>query len=281
MASNVLDDKSTPHGKSSGLHGALVLGATGGLGKAYCQALASRHFHLLISGRDELALNALATELRDRYCVEVRTMVADLCQASDRDKVESALRENATLTWLVNAAGVAQWGAFMELPEDRQQQMFQINLLAPMQLLRFAIGEFRTRGGGTIIQVASGAAFFSVPFLAGYCATKGAIVQLLTSVGEEIRGESICLQALCPGFVKTKMFLRANADADRLPNWIWMTPERVVRESIRAAERNRLVCIPGKRYRMMLFGMRWAPTWVARRVAGKLFGNFPKYRVSI
>jgi len=259
---------------------ALVLGATGGLGKAYCKALASRQLNLIISGRNAMTLEALATELSSVHGVAVTTLVADLCNASDRSQVVALIEKNAKINWLVNSAGVAQWGKFMELSSASQQELFQVNLLTPLEFLRSAVEAFGSRGGGTIVHVASAAAFFSVPFLSCYCASKGAVVQAITSIREEIRGKGVCLQALCPGFVKTDMFARAGADADRLPSWIWMSPERIVRESIGAAKLNRSVCIPGKRYRLILFGMRWVPAQLSRRVAGWMFGNFSKYHIS-
>ena len=265
---------------SSAGNTALVLGATGGLGKAYCKALASRQFNLVISGRNAMALDVLATELGSEHGVAVNTLVADLCNASDCSRVLALLEQNAKINWLVNSAGVAHWGKFMELSLASQQELFQVNLLTPLELLRSAAEAFRRRGGGTIVHVASAAAFFSVPFLSSYCASKGAVVQAMTSIREEIRGDGVCLQALCPGFVKTEMFARAGADSDRLPSWIWMSPDRIARESIRAVELNRSVCIPGKRYHLMLFAMRWLPAQISRRVAGWLFGNFSKYRIS-
>jgi uncharacterized protein len=258
---------------------ALVLGATGGIGQAYCRALAVNKFDLILSGRNVASLDALAEELRSKYAVDVQTLVADLCDAKGRTQVTEVLQNTPHLNWFVNAAGVAQWGASMELSLESQRQLLEVNLVVPMELVRSAIHAFQLRGGGTIVHIASAAAFFSVPFLASYCASKGAIVQWLTSIREEIRGKPICLQALCPGFVKTQMFSLAGADAERLPSWIWISPERIARESIRAAAKNHPVCIPGKRYRLMLLSMRLVPTSVSRRVAGWLFGNFSKYRI--
>ena len=157
--------------------------------------------------------------------------------------------------------------------------MFQLNLLVPIRLVRSAVEAFERRGGGQVIQIASAAAFFTVPFLSGYCATKTAIVQWLRSIRKENHASKVYVQALCPGFVKTEMFSKAGANADRLPRWIWMSPERVVRESLRAVKLNRTVCIPGRRYRMMIFGLKWVPSSISLWVAGRMFGNFLKYRV--
>ena len=258
---------------------ALVLGATGGLGKVYCHALAKCRLHLIISGRNEKALQALSNELVAAYNVEVETHIADLgCDASV-ESVIALIRCNERITSFVNATGVAQWGRYSEFSETSEQARFQINLLVPLRLVRSAVEAFERRGGGTVIQVASAAAFFTVPFLSGYCASKTAIVQWVRSIRQENHASKVYVQALCPGFVKTEMFSKAGANADRLPNWIWMSPERVVRESLRAVDLNRTVCIPGRRYRMMIFGLKWVPSSISIFVAGRMFGNFSKYRI--
>ena len=258
---------------------ALVLGATGGLGKAYCHALAKCSLHLIISGRNEQALQALSNELVAAYNVEVETHIADLSFEANVEKVMALIRGNERIARFVNATGLAQWGHYTEFSEASEQAMFQINLWVPIQLVRCAVEAFEQRNGGKVIQVASAAAFFPIPFLSGYCATKMAIVQWLRSIRQENHASKVYIQALCPGVVKTQMFSKAGANADRLPSWIWMSPERVVRESLRAVELNRTVCIPGRRYRMMIFGLKWVPSSISIFVAGRLFGNFSKYRV--
>ncbi len=260
---------------------ALVLGATGGLGQAYCHALAKRKLNLILSGRNEVALQKLAHQLTAEHGIEITIQVADLCAAADVERILAIIRENKQLNWLVNAAGSAQWGNFRELASESEQAMFQVNLLTPIRLVRTAIETFESRGGGKIVHVASAAAFFMVPFLSSYCASKTAIVHWLRSIRQEPCGNRVYIQALCPGFVKTDMFAKAGANADKLPGLVWMSPERVVRESLRSLDRHQTVCIPGRRYRLMIFGLKFVPSAISVRVAGWMFGNFTKYRMPL
>ena len=125
---------------------ALVLGATGGLGKAYCHALAKCRLHLIISGRNEKALQALSNELVAAYNVEVETHIADLGFEANVERVMALIRSNERITWFVNATGLAQWGHFSEFSEASEQAMFQINLLVPIRLVRCAVEAFERRG---------------------------------------------------------------------------------------------------------------------------------------
>jgi short-subunit dehydrogenase len=258
---------------------ALILGASGGLGRAYAEALACDGFDLILSGRDSAKLDAVEAWIINRVDVGVSKVVADLCNPDDRARISSLLLAEPNLTWLVNASGIAQWREFITTPINAERALFELNLLAPIDLIRAAYNAFLGRSNATIVQIASGASFYSVPYLAAYCASKGAIVQFITAFREEVRDRGVSIQALCPGFVKTEMFTHAGANAERLPSWIWMSPERVVRESIRSAKRNRAICIPGLRYRLVLFASKWVPMSYSRRVAGWMFGRFEKYQL--
>ncbi len=274
-------DKNTTHITDTSPSTALVLGATGGLGEAYCHALAKRKLNLILSGRNEAALKKLADQLLAAYGVEIQTHVADLCSSTDLDRILAIIRDNKQLDWLVNAAGLAQWGPLRDLSSESEQAMFQVNLLTPLRLVRTAIEAFDSRGGGKIVHVASAAAFFMVPYLSSYCASKTAIVHWLRSTRQESRGNRVYVQALCPGFVRTDMFVKAGANADKLPRWIWMSPERVVRESLISMEWKQTVCVPGRRYRMMILGLKFVPSAISIRAAAWMFGDFAKYRMPL
>lgn len=258
---------------------ALVLGATGGIGQAFCEELASRGFDLVISGRNAAKLDSMAEQLASKHGIAVEYQVWDLAKPEDVDRVASYLEKNKRLTWLINSSGQAQWGRFHELSIESQTELFQVNLMSSVRLLHAAILAFQHRNQGTIIFVASAAGFFSVPYISSYCATKSGLVQLLVSVHEELSATGLRIQALCPGFVKTDMFAIAGADFNRIPPGIWLHPQRIVRESLNAIGKNKAVVIPGKRYRLMLWLTKWGPASISRRIAGRLFGSFDRFRL--
>ncbi len=258
---------------------ALVLGATGGIGQAFCEELASRGFDLVISGRNAAKLDSMAKQLASKHGIGVEYQVWDLAKPEDVDRIASYLEENKRLTWFVNSSGQALWGRFHELSLESQMELFQVNLMSSVRLLHAAILAFRDRNQGSIIFVASAAGFFSVPYISSYGATKSGLVQLLVSVHEELSATGLRIQALCPGFVKTDMFAIAGADFNRIPLGIWLQPQRIVRESLNAIGKNKAVVIPGKRYRLMLWLTKWGPASISRRFAGRLFGSFDRFRL--
>jgi uncharacterized protein len=258
---------------------ALVLGATGGIGQAFCEELASRGFDLVISGRNVTKLESLAARLASNHRIAVEYQIWDLAKPDDVHRIARYLDENKRLTWFINSSGQAVWGRFHELSIESQTELFQVNLMSSVKLLHAAIRAFRHRNQGSIIFVASAASFFSVPYISSYCATKSGLVQLLVSVHEELASTGLRIQALCPGFVKTDMFTIAGADTNRIPPGIWLPPERIVRESLKAIGKNKAIVIPGKRYRLMLWITKWGPASISRRVTGWIFGSFERFRL--
>ncbi len=258
---------------------ALVLGATGGIGQAFCEALASSGFDLVISGRNVTKLESLGSQLTSKHGIEVEHRIWDLAKPDDVERIANYIQETKQLTWFINASGQAAWGRFHELSIQSQSELFQVNLLSPVKLLHAAINAFRERDQAAIIFVASAASFFSIPYISSYCSTKSGLVHLLASVHEELASTGIRIQALCPGFVKTDIFSIAGADINRIPSGLWLSPERVVRESLNAISKNKAIVIPGKRYRLLLWSTKWTPASINRRIAGWLFGSFDRFRL--
>jgi uncharacterized protein len=259
---------------------ALVLGATGGIGQVFCHALAESGLSLIISGRDEAALQRLSQSIQAEFNSPIEIRCWDLTHEADIQAAIACLEADAKITWLVNSSGLAGWGRFDETEPVKLQNLLQVNLVAATRLIQAAVLVFKDRRRGNIIHVSSFAGYFPVPFLASYTATKSGMIQLITALHRELRSTPIRIQALCPGFVNTPMFAKAGADTKKLPSIVWISPERVVRESLSGVQQNRAIVIPGRRYRLLKWGSRWIPTVWQASLAGWLFGQFDRYKLS-
>ena len=250
---------------------ALVLGATGGIGSAYCRALAERKLNLILSGRNEQALERMAAELSSEFGIHTRVIAGDLNCREHCHRMAEVLRHNRHLQYFVNAAGTAQWGSFAQLDAESERKLFEVNLLSSIELLRAAVNAFLPRGSGKVVHISSAAAFYTVPYLASYCASKAAALSVIRAIIEELRGQSITIQALCPGFVKTPMFALAGANVESIPRFLWISPQRVVAQSLRSLERGSGVCVPGLLYQVFAQSSRLVPSWLSTRIAGRMF----------
>jgi short-subunit dehydrogenase len=107
-------------------------------------------------------------------------------------------------------------------------------------------------GRGGVINVASMAGFFGIPGAVAYGATKAWITRFTEGLHLELRsaGSPVRVQALCPGFTRSEFHAAAGIDAGAIPRPLWMTAEEVVDASLRALVRNRVVVIPGWKYRL-------------------------------
>jgi short-subunit dehydrogenase len=232
----------------------LVTGASSGLGAAFARELASHGNDLILIARREERLRALASELGERWGINVDVWPADLTDAASLEAIAGRIEALPGLELLVNNAGVGGAGFFVEEPPGAQQAMIALHVAATTRLCRAALPGMTQRGMGGIINVASLAAFVSLPGSVLYCATKAYIVSLSRTLALETRGSGVRVQALCPGFIHTEFhdsLDRRRFDPDRIPAFLWSTPEDVVASSLDALERGKAICVPGAQYRLI------------------------------
>ncbi|PID84657.1 MAG: short-chain dehydrogenase [Chloroflexi bacterium] len=232
---------------------ALITGASSGIGAEFARQLAALGFNLVLTARREEKLAALATELEAAHHITAEVIAADLAQAEDVTKLESRI-ENLNLAILVNNAGFGTTGGFMASDLAVQMAMLNVHIMATMRLTRAALPGMSERGGGTIINVSSIASFLSYGGDINYPASKAYLNVFSKSLQAEMLDQGITVQALCPGltvtgFHDTEM---VKFDRSKLPASLWMTAEDVVSTSLNSLNPNRVICIPGRRYQLMV-----------------------------
>ncbi len=235
---------------------ALVTGASSGIGEAFARRLAADGYDLVLVARRADALSALAGDLEAKHGVGATPLPADLAAEEELARVEAAVAGEPPLDLLVNNAGFGVEGIFAEAPLAGQTAMIRVNVEAVVRLTHAALGTMLPRGRGAIINVSSGTAFYPMPYFAVYAASKAFVNSFTEAVAEEIRGRGVRLQALCPGFTRTRFQERAGMDSSRIPSFAWQSPEEVVEASLDALERGRLVCVPGALNQLMLAAPR-------------------------
>lgn len=257
----------------------MVLGATGGIGRAFAERLAAGGRPLLVVARNRDRLEDLARRLTATYRVAVETLAADLADEKGLRSVEDGIRGDASLQLLVNSAGIASWGRFADLDLERELDVIRVNVIAGVRLTRAALSVMLPRRSGAIVNVASLGGYIPLPFCATYGGTKAYLVSFTEALYEELRGSGVRIQVVCPGFTRTEMFARAGADVTKMPSYIWVSPETIARHSLATLRRDRPVCIPGLRVRMFWLLCRLRARSALRRRAGEFFGNFETYRL--
>ena len=255
---------------------ALVTGASSGIGEAFARRLARDAYDLVLVARRSDALASLAEELRSRTGVSVECTTADLTVDADLRRVEQRVRSSPAFDLVVNNAGVGTAGAFAAQDVEREEEQIRLNVLALTRLTHAAVSSMLPRGCGAVINVSSLAGIGPYPFTATYGATKAFVNSLTEALGEELRGTGVRVQALCPGFTRTRFQERAGVDPSTVPGFAWMSAEAVVDASLAALARGDLVCVPGAGYRFLAAASGAVPRGAFRRLVGMVQGR--RYR---
>ncbi len=250
---------------------ALITGASAGMGAAFARAYAAKGLDLALVARRADRLEALAAELTAAHGIDAQVICADLSQYGIETQVLAAIAERGRhVDVLVNNAGFSIPQSFAAVPWAQQRDFLMTLVVSACGLAHGVIGGMAERGGGSIIGVASMAAFS--PGAAGhslYPGVKTLAVKFCQALDAEYRSAGIKVTALCPGFVKTE-FAAANGTQhlmDDAPRLFWQSAETVVDIAIRANEKGRVVVVPGWHNQVAAIFLRYLPEpWVSAAV---------------
>jgi short-subunit dehydrogenase len=261
---------------------AVVTGASAGIGASFARKLAQRRFDLLLIARRADRLHAIARELAGQYGVSAEALPADLTGHAALESVAERIRQDSRLGLLVNNAGFGTNGYFFEADAESQVQMHLLHVVAATRLTHAALANLvpRAQPGTGVIQVSSVAAFGSSPMNVSYCATKAWMNRLTEGLAIELggRGSPVTVQALCPGFTLSEFHDVLGMDRSRIPSWLWMPPDFVVEESLRAFARRELIVIPGWRYKLAAAFLRAIPGGMQRWLSARAVHRYRRRR---
>ena len=184
---------------------ALVTGSTQGIGEAVARRFASEGASgIVVCGRNHERGARVAAEFTDlgaeAVFVPVELGDADSCQAL----IAATDERFGRIDILVNAAGLSLRGSIVDTTVELWDTLFDVNVRAPFLLMQGAIAIMRREQiPGGIVNVASVAAYGSVPFLTPYAASKGALVTLTKNVAYSVAWDRIRVNCLCPGWMDT------------------------------------------------------------------------------
>lgn len=187
----------------------LITGASRGIGKAIAHRFAAENFRLIISARDEPALEAVARELLTDYGAEALVAPADLKKVKEIEAVvELAQEVYGDIDILVNNAGILHLKPFADLTLSEFDEMLAVNIRAVFALTHLVIPGMVLRGSGTVVNIASLAGKNGFKNGTGYAATKFAMRGFAASLMQEVREHDVRVMTVFPGSVHTRMIGR-------------------------------------------------------------------------
>ena len=240
---------------------AIILGATGGIGRHLATELAKHLDFLVLVGRNPDKLVQLQKELAGSKA-QLSILTLDML---DQMALE-AFVDNLDADLLVNCAGLAYFSQGNHLATEKEQELWQVNYHAPVQLMKLLVQKNRKI---QLVQLSSLAALFPHPYLAAYSASKAALQTYVLALHEELKKADsqvrIALYLLGP--VQTGIFPPKLVEAlggSRLQ----MKPEKVAQQLIRFIDRGTSYAVIGLRYRLLVLLGRLLPQrWIIRLLA--------------
>jgi short-subunit dehydrogenase len=242
---------------------ALVTGASSGIGLGFARRLAALGYDLVLVSRDAERLEALATDLRDQWAVDVEVLSLDLGLDDGCAKVEDRVAGGVDL--VVNNAGFGMGVDVVSSDVDREELMLRVMVRAPMRISKAALPGMIERGHGDLILVASTAGLVSHN---SYGATKAWGVRFSRAMSVKLAGTGVRAMALCPGLTRTEFHERNNVAVGRVPGWMWLDVDRVVEEGLRDLQRGRSISVPSKRYKLIVAVAKLLPLSLVARITG-------------
>lgn len=220
----------------------MITGASTGIGAVYADRFAKRGHDLVLVARNRTRMEELADRLRRQTGVAVDILQADLTDAQDLATVEARLREDHRIGILVNNAGAALPGGFVDQSPDDVARIVSLNAAVPVRLANAVAPRFAKAGLGAIVNIGSVLGLVPEYGSSVYGATKAFILFLSQGLHAELGPKGVYVQAVLPGATRTEIWEHAGKDVDQLP--AVMEVDELVDAALAGFDRRETVTIP-------------------------------------
>ncbi len=225
----------------------MISGATGGLGKAFAVECASRGWNLTLTDLRPESLELLGRALSGTYGVQVKWRACDLTDPGQRSALFEALRaERMRFSALINVAGTDHEGLFCEQSREHIRTILRLNIEGTVEMTHALVSLRDTSGVFRVINVASLAAFYPMPYKATYAASKRFLLDFSLALREELAEQGVTVTALCPaGLPTTPECITAIATQGWMGQITTRNIGSVAAGALDAALRGKAIYIPG------------------------------------
>jgi short-subunit dehydrogenase len=223
---------------------ALITGASSGIGAVYADRLARRGYDLIIVARSRGKLDKLAARLTNETQRSVEVLPADLSDKGDLARVEETLKNDASITLLVNNAGIGTFAPLLNSDVNKMDEMISLNVGALTRLTYAVVPGFVARGTGTIVNISSIVAISPETLNGVYGGSKAYVLAFSHSLQHELASKGIRVQAVLPGATATEFWDTGGLPVHNLPSEIVMTTENLVDAALSGLDQGELVTIP-------------------------------------
>lgn len=250
---------------------AVVTGASSGIGRAIALELGRRGHDLILVARSTGPMEEIAVQLPD---VDVQVRSVDLSDATARAAFIDELKATE-INIIINSAGIATFGNFIDLDYDYERAQFELNATALFELTAAVIPGMVARGEGGIVNVGSAAGNMAIPGNATYVGTKAMVNTFTEALHYELKPAGVICTLLAPGPVREE---RKDSDQltevdDAVPDFLWTTYEDCAIDTLDALAKGKLRVVPGPLSKAMNFVSIYVPRRVTAPIVGKFYSK--------
>jgi 3-hydroxybutyrate dehydrogenase len=199
---------------------ALITGSTSGIGLEIAKKLASLSFNIILNGfGDKLEIENIANSIASEYKVKVKHHPANLANKNEIiDMIKFAEQEFSQIDVLVNNAGIQFVSPITEFPDEKWEQVIDINLNACFFTIKYCLPFMIKNNFGRIINISSTHGKVASVNKSAYVASKHGLIGLTKVVALENAGKNITCNAICPGWVHTPLVQKQIDDIAKRDN---------------------------------------------------------------
>ncbi len=257
-------------------HYALITGASKGIGKAIAAELAQKGYGILLVARSAELLEEYATQLAAKYNVPTAYLAIDLAKPTSANEIFNWSTSNGfKISILINNAGYGLNGLIDDYTLEEHLQMMQVNMNSLVSLTYLFLPLLKKMERAYIGNIASGAAYQSVPGLNIYAASKAFVLSFSRGLAYELRKTNVRVTCVCPGATDTQFAIRANVTnekAVKMAKKFNMNPVSVAKISIKGILAGKAEVVPGFINKMARFFANILPDKILEKSAADIYG---------
>jgi short-subunit dehydrogenase len=176
----------------------LITGASSGIGYEMARILAERKHNLILVARNFERLQSIRDDFEAKYSIKVKIFRKDLSTPANAEALYKEIqKENVQVEYLINNAGVGNYGQFINTSLQEELNMIELNISSLVVLTKLYSQDMVKRGSGSIMNVASLLSFLPFPYYSVYSATKSFVLAFSETVNAELEGTGVMVKALC------------------------------------------------------------------------------------
>jgi len=256
-------------------HCAVITGASQGLGRAFALECAHRGMDLVLVALPDSGLERVARGIALLYDVRAEYVEMDLTASGSPEALTTWIsRRGLRISVLINNAGVGYNSRFEDSTLGENESCILLNNLALVKITRLLLPELNRHGQSFVLNVASMAAFFPMPFMPVYGPSKSFVLNFSLALREEMKGTGVSVSVLCPNGIRTNRECREKiASHGLIGELVSLDPDRVAVCGLDGLFAGKNVIIPGLLNQIIALAGKHAPRFIVCPVVATFYGK--------